>query len=350
MPKPTNLDLRKSAKSFEKYLTQRIRDYPKYVNDGPGEDDDPITLITVGFQFDQAGWLAIVFDTRPNASPDGSWNHYIELNEVEFNDWHKAFDALAENGKPVQCTLPGGAKTTLTEDADEEAFAEIIGDVIRDVLLEAKQKGKLTSLPLADDCILCVEEHDGYYGWSDQKTSNTEDDSYDAWMSRFKRELSSKSREEQIEFLIGELDQYAKGNGPQADWAYLYTDVIRQKLEGIGAEAVVPVLKFVRRWAGKPEWDADRPKRKIGELPCQQPIFEAMCLVEDSGQSTAEVKKLLVQILKKSLKVNSSRRLWGRTPVLTSRCLHALFAGYPEPNEDLTNFTLKHPEAFLRSR
>lgn len=44
------IDLVRDGRAIWKYIGQRIRNYPIYVNEGPGEDEDPIALITLGFQ------------------------------------------------------------------------------------------------------------------------------------------------------------------------------------------------------------------------------------------------------------------------------------------------------------
>ena len=49
------LDLRKDYQTLKNHLLQRIRDYSGNTNEGPGEEDDPIGLITFGYQCDQAG-------------------------------------------------------------------------------------------------------------------------------------------------------------------------------------------------------------------------------------------------------------------------------------------------------
>lgn len=105
-----NVDLRQDFKAIHKHITERVRDYPVYVNAGPGEDDDPISQITCGFQFDQAGWIALVFDTRPKAEPDGEWNAYIEENVVAFDHWYEAFNDLINNGSILTLILPDGKK------------------------------------------------------------------------------------------------------------------------------------------------------------------------------------------------------------------------------------------------
>src|SRR5690349_13546551 len=104
------LDLRKTSRILRSHLAQRVRDYPKYINEGPGKDDAPIKQITIGYQFDQSGWLAVVFDTRPKAKNDGQWNSFIEPNAIEFDDWHEVFTDLDENGSPIKVTLPDGTK------------------------------------------------------------------------------------------------------------------------------------------------------------------------------------------------------------------------------------------------
>ena len=86
------LDLRKDRKSLLKYIKDRIRDYPVYENLGPGEDEDPIAQITLGYQFDQAGWAALVFDTRADAAVDGVWQNYIEENDHELPHWYQAHE------------------------------------------------------------------------------------------------------------------------------------------------------------------------------------------------------------------------------------------------------------------
>ena len=107
--RPLTLNLRKSAKQIRSHILERIRDYPVYINAGPGEDEDDISLITIGFQFDQDGWLALVFDTRSEAGFDGTWNSYIEENALPFEDWFAAFEELSagEAGATSGCSMRG---------------------------------------------------------------------------------------------------------------------------------------------------------------------------------------------------------------------------------------------------
>jgi hypothetical protein len=158
------INLQSDAKTIYNYVKQRVADYPIYVNAGPGEDDDPISHMTLGFQVYQAGWVALVFDTRPNGSPDGEWQSYIEENCLEFPKWLKAVDAHRDDGEPIELTLPNGKKQKLGEDDD---LAETVGVMLKDILLQARKDKCFQKLPIAKKSSMGVEDHDGAYGWPD---------------------------------------------------------------------------------------------------------------------------------------------------------------------------------------
>ncbi|MEM8944429.1 MAG: hypothetical protein AAGD11_04535 [Planctomycetota bacterium] len=158
------INLKEDAKTIYGYVKQRIADYPIYINAGPGEDDDPISQITLGFQVSQAGWVALVFDTRPNGSPDGEWQSHIEENWLEFPGWLKAVDALWDNGESIELTQPNGKKKKLGEDDD---LAEPVGVMLKGILLQARKDNCFKDLPLAKKSSMGVEDHDGVYSWPD---------------------------------------------------------------------------------------------------------------------------------------------------------------------------------------
>ena len=157
-----NIDLKADSKTIYDYLAQRVSDYPVYVNNGPGEDDDPISQITLGYQVSQAGWVAIVFDTRPDGSPDGQWQSYIEENRLEFPHWLAAVDSYFNNGEPIELVLPNGKKQRLGEGDD---LAETIGQMLKEILIQARKNKCFNDLPIAKKCSMGVEDHDGAYGW-----------------------------------------------------------------------------------------------------------------------------------------------------------------------------------------
>jgi len=343
------LDLRRYSTKTGKHIAQRVRDYPTYFNEGPGKDEDPITQITIGYQFDQAGWLALVFDTRPGASPDGEWNSFIEQNATDFDDWYKAFNALVENGTSIELTLPDGSRRILGPESREEEVAECLGAMIRDVLVSARDNGDLATLPLAARCILVVEEHDGYYSWSDQEAEGSETKS--GYVAQLEGDVFSKPADAQISHWISVLDRIASGNEPESDWSFLAPGHAIQRLRELGDRSVVPLLKFVRKWAGKSEFDGDRPKRNITELPMQTPTIGVLMMLRELGCCTHEAELLLRDIVRRSVKANGDRKLWGIMPMWAARCLFQLFEGYPEPKQnDRTNELLNRDEFTKKGR
>lgn len=337
------LDLRKCSKVIQEHIVQRVRDYPKCANEGPGEAEDPVTQITIGYQFDQSGWLALVFDTRAGATPDGEWNSFIEQNAREFDEWYEAFHDLGENGSPSRITLPDGSRRTLRKDTSVEQFAECLGTMIRDVLISARDKGDLAALPLAPQCTIVVEEQDGYYGWSNRETAGPGSDS--DYLAQLEGDVSSKSTGGQTAHWIQVLERIASGKEAESDWSFLAPDHAIQRLRELGDPAVVPLLKFVRKWAGRPEFDGDRPKRNVTELPMQTPTIGALMMVRESGYRTRETELLLRDIVRRSVKANVGRRLWGIVPMWGARCLFGLFEGYPEPEQnDRTNELMNRNE------
>ena len=106
------INLKNDALRISKYIARRCKEYPVYVNAGPGRGEDPIRHVTLGFGIDQAGWVALVFDTRPDAQFDGEWQGFIEQNEESFPDWTKALDQMLEGESLVVTPLMGRKKTT----------------------------------------------------------------------------------------------------------------------------------------------------------------------------------------------------------------------------------------------
>ncbi len=157
------INLKKDAKDILKYLKQRVKDFDPETNEGPGEGET-VHQINIGFAHTQWGFVTVIFDTRPDAEPDGSWNNRIEESSIEVGHWAEASDALYEE-KTVEFTLRDGTKKKLTEYPDEEDYAELFGDTLKAMLLEARDAVVFKKLPTAKKCHIGVEEHDGRYGW-----------------------------------------------------------------------------------------------------------------------------------------------------------------------------------------
>lgn len=157
------LDLRKDFNEIYKHVVQRVRTFDPSKNAGPGDGSSPVRMIVFGFQCEQDGWVVLIFDTRPDAQPDGEWNSFIDQNLFERRHWHEALLTL-EDG-PVEVLLPDGKKRKITGETEFEDFVALFGDLLKDVLLKARADGVFQSLPRAKKCHMGVEEQEGRYGW-----------------------------------------------------------------------------------------------------------------------------------------------------------------------------------------
>lgn len=164
------LDLQKDAQKIRRFVEKRIRDYPFYENLGPGNDADPIALMSLGYYLEQAGWFALVFDTRAAADNDGNWTLHIEndVNVLPLPKWCAAFEKLCDGGR-VEVTLLNGKTRALDNSLDYESVAGIFGETIRETMLSLRDAGTLSALPLSPKAFFVIEEFDGHWGWPEYK-------------------------------------------------------------------------------------------------------------------------------------------------------------------------------------
>jgi hypothetical protein len=157
------LDLREDFADVLAYVAERVRSFDPKTNDGPGRGKS-VRRIDVGYQCDQSGWMALIFDTRPKAEPDGQWTTHIEEegNLLDRPNWLAAFESL-ESG-PLVVVLPDSTERKVRKGSFEK-LTEILGDLLKGVLLKARADGVFAGLPKASRCELGVEENDGAYGW-----------------------------------------------------------------------------------------------------------------------------------------------------------------------------------------
>jgi hypothetical protein len=153
------LDLRRDFADIYAYLADRVANFDPATNDGPG-DPGPVKMIEVGYEYSQGGWVAVVFDTRSDAEPDGEWNSHIEGNVLERTHWQEAGEANCEG--PITLIELDGTETILPEGTE---LAEPLGELVKAVLLKARANGEFAALPKAAGCELGVEHHEGAYGW-----------------------------------------------------------------------------------------------------------------------------------------------------------------------------------------
>ncbi len=166
------LDLRKDQKTVRKYIEKRIRDYPIYENLGPGNDEDPIRLITLGFYAEQGGYVNLVFDTRPKADVDGEWTLHVdnETNTCPFPKWLDCYTAVCES-EDVTITRHDGVKVQITnnEISDEDLNLHF-GEMLLATMLELRENSSFGKLPIAKNAFFVIEEFDGRYFWPTYKT------------------------------------------------------------------------------------------------------------------------------------------------------------------------------------
>jgi hypothetical protein len=155
------LDLRKEFADIYRFIAGRVRSFDPSTNDGPG-DGKLVTRVDIGYQCDQAGWVTLVFDTRPDAAPDGEWNSHITGNWLERPEWLDAVEANED--EPVQVVMPDGTERVIPPERSDE-FTSILGDLLKSVLLQVRTDGVFERMAKAPRCELGVEEQDGNYGW-----------------------------------------------------------------------------------------------------------------------------------------------------------------------------------------
>ncbi|MCR9210681.1 MAG: hypothetical protein NXI28_20835 [bacterium] len=179
------IDLRQFVAPIVRQIERRVRLYGAATNLGPGVSDATIQQIVMGFQFDQAAWVSLVFDTRPDADPvyDGEWQSYIERNtlDCDVDTWMDAYKEIVENQTQVAFTAVDGEVVKLgpcenDDDVVGQSLAKLFGDVCREALAHAQAQFLFSSLPLAATVYLRVDEHECQYAWPDYDTRGAEDD------------------------------------------------------------------------------------------------------------------------------------------------------------------------------
>ena len=166
------IDLRTERAAIQKYLETRINEFDAQTNYGPGEGTT-ITAMDLGFEFSQGGWVALIFDTRDDAEPDGQWTTFLDEENLFYSatDWPALADAMFE-GESVEVTFVDGTTKSISDDWEELIVA--IGEMLKDLLLEAKSSGLFKKLPKAPKCYIGVEDFEGNYGWPQYEQRETE--------------------------------------------------------------------------------------------------------------------------------------------------------------------------------
>jgi hypothetical protein len=153
------LDLRRDFTEIYAHLVELVRVFNPSGGNVLG-DGGPLKMVEVGFEYSQTGWVVIVFDTRPNAEPDGEWTALIEDNKLERPNWLQAGEAIIDG--PITVIRLDGSKAKLSAGTE---LAQIFGEVLKAVVLKARANGVFMRLPKAPGCELGVEHFSGAYAW-----------------------------------------------------------------------------------------------------------------------------------------------------------------------------------------
>jgi hypothetical protein len=166
------LDLRAEKAAIQEYIASRVAGFDPETNYGPGEGQT-ISAIDLGYDFVQGGWVALIFDTRDESEPDGSWTTFLDDDNLLYRSWPELADAIFDE-QAVTVTLLDGTQRNFSGSDDLDTAGELLGQLMHDLLLEARDTGLLGTLPTAEKCYLGVEDFNGAYGWPDYEKRESE--------------------------------------------------------------------------------------------------------------------------------------------------------------------------------
>jgi hypothetical protein len=177
------IDLSRDKQKIRKYILRRIKEYPDYVNVGPGEDADPIQAAILGFYAAQGGYIYLVFDTRPGINLDGEWTlHIDDPTMCHFPKWcdfyERACDGkqvalVGEDGNIARIQYSLAQEDDLIDEESEGELNAYFGDMLKNLMTELRDDGSLAALPLAKDAFMVIEEFDGHYFWPQRRSCKT---------------------------------------------------------------------------------------------------------------------------------------------------------------------------------
>ncbi len=157
-----DLDFQQDAADVYAYVASRASAYTPTGDRGPG-GAGPVRMVYAGYNFDQSGWFALVFDRRPDAGHDGEWTLYLDGNMLDRPGWVTARERNEE--QPIRVRGEEGLVRELPAGSE---FGPLIGRMLVGVLQLAERDGVFARLPRADEFKLGLEEFNGSLGWDSQ--------------------------------------------------------------------------------------------------------------------------------------------------------------------------------------
>lgn len=164
------IDIRDDVPDFLAYIRRRVAAHAAASK--KLKRPKRVTRIDFGFEFGQGNELWLVFDTRPDAQPDGQWTLQVEkvkaLRRPNWPIWHELPD-----DEVVSFIDLAGKKVNVMTSPDKK-ICRIVGDAMKHALLAARDAGVFNRLRKAEHCEIGVENMEGYYGWPKYKDRGKE--------------------------------------------------------------------------------------------------------------------------------------------------------------------------------
>ena len=156
------IDIREEVADFLAYIRQRVAQHL-----ASPQAAEPVGVIQFGFEIGQGNMAWLQFDTRPDATPDGTWSLPKNLEKTPRLDRPK-WPVFADipDGQPVFFIDVQGRKVEVLSAANtDEVVATIVGEAMKQALLQARAEGVFKPLPRVERCPMFVEHMEGFYSW-----------------------------------------------------------------------------------------------------------------------------------------------------------------------------------------
>ncbi|MCC9602371.1 hypothetical protein LOC67_17615 [Stieleria sp. JC731] len=162
--KTLRVSLKTDMGKIARYVRQRIKSYRKSPQPDAGNADDSITAISMLFDIEYEGYVDLIFDTRPESLRK---RDFIEGTEHIFHidAWYDAIERMNEDGDTLQLTLHDGSKMSIDPEADDNDLDIHIGRMLRDLMIEMREKGDFAKLPLAEGYSMWVGGTHTDFAW-----------------------------------------------------------------------------------------------------------------------------------------------------------------------------------------